>query len=189
MNLTITIEGVTPILFHRFHEDSEQAVSGGTSTVMKGNKGTPREQAEKTPYVVPETGELYIPGTNIQASIIAAGKFHKVGKSKLTTMKTSLIPAFFTVNTMAALLGVKDFEVDSRPVTIPSTGGKIMRHRARLDTWKTTFSAWLDEEQCDEKMMRQLVDDAGKKIGLCDFRPERKGPFGKFVVTKWKKTK
>jgi len=33
------------------------------------------------------------------------------------------------------------------------------------------------------------VDAAGKRIGLGDFRPDCKGPFGRFVVTKWKTSK
>ncbi len=36
------------------------------------------------------------------------------------------------------------------------------------------------------KLFREIVDAAGKKIGLGDFRPDRKGPFGKFVVIHWK---
>ena len=35
------------------------------------------------------------------------------------------------------------------------------------------------------KMLRTIVDDAGSKIGLGDFRPDCKGPFGKFKVTTW----
>ena len=31
----------------------------------------------------------------------------------------------------------------------------------------------------------QLVDDAGQKIGLGDYRPARKGPFGRFSVVSW----
>lgn len=34
-------------------------------------------------------------------------------------------------------------------------------------------------------LVRSIVDDAGKKIGLGDFRPARKGPFGRFVVKEW----
>ena len=33
--------------------------------------------------------------------------------------------------------------------------------------------------------MRAVGADAGKKRGLGDYRPARKGPFGRFVVTKW----
>jgi hypothetical protein len=32
---------------------------------------------------------------------------------------------------------------------------------------------------------RRLVDDAGRKVGLGDFRPWRRGPFGRFTVVRW----
>ncbi len=37
----------------------------------------------------------------------------------------------------------------------------------------------------DPKFIRQLVDDGGQRVGLGDFRPDRKGPFGKFKVVYW----
>ena len=72
------------------------------------------------------------------------------------------------------------------PIFIPSTGGRIMKHRARLDEWSVVFTLDIDETIFDEKFTRQLVDDAGQKVGLGDFRPDRKGLFGKFKVIKWK---
>ena len=36
------------------------------------------------------------------------------------------------------------------------------------------------------KLLREILDAAGKRIGLGDFRPSCKGPFGKFVITNWK---
>jgi hypothetical protein len=35
------------------------------------------------------------------------------------------------------------------------------------------------------KLLREILDASGKRIGLGDFRPACKGPFGKFVVVKW----
>jgi hypothetical protein len=39
----------------------------------------------------------------------------------------------------------------------------------------------------NEKLFRAIVDDAGKRVGLGDFRPATKGPYGRYVVTSWKK--
>jgi hypothetical protein len=86
-------------------------------------------------------------------------------------------------------LGTKDFEVDSRSVVIPATGGRIMAHRPRIDEWQLSFTLEVDENMFDEQTARILVDDAGSKVGLGDFRPARKGPFGRFKVVNWKKKK
>lgn len=170
---------------NRFTETNEVQVSSGVSpTYSKGGKGTPREQATPKLYA-DKTGALFVPGTNIFAAIIAAGVFHKAGKTKLTTMKTSLIPAGVTIDELICPLTGSDWEVDSRSVVIPSTGGRIMCHRPRIDVWSCTFTVDLDESMFSPALVRAVIDDAGKKIGLGDYRPSRKGPFGRFVVKHW----
>lgn len=183
--INVKIQGTTPLLMNRFTEEAEMKVSSGVSTVAIGKKGTPREQAEKKAYM-DEKGMLYIPGPNIFSCLIQAGKFHKNGKSKVTTTKSSLVPAGMAVREIVCSLGTKEWEVDSRSVVIPSTGGRIMAHRPRLDEWTVEFSLDVDDAMFSPEFVRQLVDDAGSKVGLGDFRPDRKGPFGKFVVVGWK---
>ncbi len=182
--IRVRIQGVTPLLMNRFTEESEVKVSGGTSAVQIGDKGTPRAQAEKKAYK-DDDGNLYVPGPNIFSCIIQAGTFHKVGKSKVTTSKSSLIPAGIAVEEIICPLHTTDFEVDSRSVVIPSTGGRIMCHRPRLDAWEVEFTLSVDTDMFAPNFVRQLLDDAGKKVGLGDYRPSRKGPFGRFVVVGW----
>lgn len=184
MNITVTIEGVTALLMNRFTDENEIKVSSGTSAVHVGGRGTPREQAQKKAYA-DQAGALFIPGPNVFSCLIQAGKFHKAGKSKVTTMKSSLVPAGISVLDLVCALGTDKFEVDSRSVVIPSTGGRVMAHRPRLDKWRLGFTLDVDTAMFSEQFVRQLVDDAGHKIGLGDFRPDRKGPFGKFKVVEW----
>jgi hypothetical protein len=193
MQVKTTIKGITPILCNRFTDAAAMSVPGGKANgaklVISGDKGTPRDQAEPKLYM-DDKERPCIPGPNIFACIIEAGKFHKVGKSKLTTQKSSLIPGGVTVNDiLCKIKSRKPWEVDSRSGVIPSTGGRVMIHRPRFDEWETTFTLDVDTEMFDTNLVRQLVDDAGKRIGLGDFRPARKGPFGRFVVTKWNEKK
>lgn len=69
---------------------------------------------------------------------------------------------------------------------IPSTGGRILCHRPCFHDWKLSFTIDLDTDIIGVKLLREILDAAGKRIGLGDFRPACKGPFGKFVVTNWK---
>jgi hypothetical protein len=188
MKLHVEISGVTSLLMNRFNIDEQQVK-------VKEKNLTPRESAKKVCYE-DEEGKLYYPTMNIFACIIEAGKFHKDGKIKITTARSSIIPAgliiegetvYFkdTSNKESGEIEKQTWEVDSRAVVVPSTGGRIVCHRPRLDNWCLSFTLILDTKMFSPKLVRTIVDDAGCKVGLGDFRPARKGIFGRFVVTNW----
>lgn len=184
MLIKAEIRGLSPILINRFTEENEAAVSSGTRVSLRAKDRLPRDVAEDKLYK-DKLGNLYLPGNMIFACLIAAGTFHKVGKSKMTTQKTSLIPAGISIMDLVCPLEHKGWEVDSRAVVIPSTGGRVMAHRPRLDDWNCKFVLDVDADMFSERTVRVLLEDAGKKIGLGDFRPSRKGPFGRFSTTSW----
>lgn len=73
------------------------------------------------------------------------------------------------------------FEVDSRPVVIPATKGRIMRHRPRFDSWRMKFQLELDDSLVPSDVCQQLLEEGGRQNGLGDFRPM----FGRFRVFSW----
>jgi len=83
-------------------------------------------------------------------------------------------------------LGTKEYRIDSRNVTIPATGGRIVRHRPVLDKWTVEFTLAYDETLISDQELREVVDATGSRVGVLEFRPERKGSFGRFRVTGWK---
>jgi hypothetical protein len=183
--IQVTIEGTTPLLCNRFTDAAAMSASSGSRSSAIGEKGTPREQAEKKLYLGAD-GRLIIPQPNLFRCIIDAGKYFKAGKSKVTTIKSSLIPSCVDIRVVEIPIRHADpWEVDTRAVRIPSTGGRILCHRPSFNDWALDFTVYLDTEIMTVKLLREIVDAAGKRIGLGDFRPDCKGPFGKFVVTSW----
>lgn len=177
MRIKIEISGVTPLLMNKFVD---------LQGVKQEKNPLPREAALQVAYL-DEQERLYLPTDNVYACIMSAGRFHKEGKNKITTVRSSLIPAGVQIEEEFVYFSQPTtFEVDSRSVVNPSTGGRIIKHRPRLDNWKLNFVLDLDLKMFSEKTLRAIVDDAGTKVGLGDFRPERKGRFGRFVVTEWK---
>lgn len=185
IEIHITIEGKTPLLCNRFTDEAAMKATSGTSGALRGDQGTPRAQAETKLYRDVD-GNLCIPQPNLFRCIIDAGKFFKAGKSKVTTLKSSIIPACVEIEGVTIPLEHSDpWDVDIRPVRNPATGGRFLCYRPSFNDWKLSFVAVVDTSMIDTKLFRDIVDAAGKRIGLGDFRPDRKGPFGKFVVTKW----
>ena len=180
--IQVTIKGRTPLLMNRFTDEAAMnATNGSRSSIASGSK-SPREVAEPKLYVS-DDGTIGIPQPNLFRCVIDAGKFFKVGKSKVTTLKSSLIPACVDIGPIfVPLVYADDWTVDSRPVRNPATGGRFLTHRPCFNDWQLTFDAELDEDTMAENLFREIIDAAGSKIGLGDFRPDTKGPFGKFTV-------
>lgn len=186
MFIDIRISGVTPLICNRFTDAAaEAATSGSRSSSANSDKGTPMEQAEPKLYR-DLAGVPCIPQPNLLRCIVDGGKFHKIGKAQVTTAKSSLLYACLDIEgTTVTIEHVQPWRVDTRAVRIPATGGRILAHRPMFDDWALTFTALLDTSLVSAKLFRQIVDDAGQRIGLGDFRPSTKGPFGKFKVVHW----
>ena len=185
-SVKVTIEGVTPLICNKFHDAAQISASGGTRISTVGDRGTPREQAELKLYTGVD-GNLIIPQPNLYRCLIDGGTFFKSGKSKITTLKSSLIPSCVDLGPIELpLISKEGWCVDTRAVRIPSTGGRILAHRPVFNDWKIEFDLEIDTDLIAIKLIRDILDASGKRIGLGDFRPACKGPFGKFVVTDWK---
>ena len=183
--ISVTIQDKSPLLMNKFTDEAQMQATTGQSGSLNGDRGTPHEQAEKVLYT-DEKGQPIIPQTNLYRCIMEAGKYFKAGRSKVTTQKSSILPSCLDMDGLYfPLIHKEPWTVDARPVRIPATGGRILRYRPCFHDWQVSFEGELDTTVMAAKMLRDLVDKAGKAIGLGDFRPDCKGPFGKFVVTSW----
>jgi len=187
VRIAIKIEGITPLICNRFTDAAAMKASSGSTVSTVGHRGTPQEIAEGKLYLSAQDGKPCIPQPNLLRCIIDAGSFFKAGKSKITTQKSSLIPACVELDQVEYPIEHKQpWRVDTRAVRIPSTGGRVLAHRPCFDDWALSFEATLDQTILSAAVFRELLDAAGKRIGLGDFRPNCKGPFGRFVVVLWK---
>jgi len=170
--IKIEITGKSPLLMNQY-----------PMVKIEGFENKSKEdQAEVAAYRDPDTKELYIPAICIQRSLVNSATYSK-GKGRASLQK--VVAACVMIGPERIPLGTKNYSIDSRPVVIPATKGRIIKHRPRLNDWKCSFDLDYEDTLMKEDQIRKIVDDAGERVGLLDFRPERKGPFGRFMVTKW----
>lgn len=186
MFITIEIEGVTALICNRFTDEAALAsTSGDRGSSAAADRGTPQEICESKLYKG-SNGKPMIPAPNLLRSIVDGGAFTKIGKKQLTTARASVLYSCVAIEEIEVpIVHKQPWKVDTRPVRIPSTGGRILTHRPMFDDWKLAFEVDLDTSICNAKVFRQVVDDAGKRVGLGDFRPSTKGPYGRFTVVRW----
>ena len=179
----ITVKGISPLLLHRFSEEEAQKATSGIRS-GRNQELLPREIADSYLYKLPD-GTPYFPADNLYRALIDGGRKIKVGRASLSTQRDSQIPSMLWIIQTYMPIVPNTWEVDSRPVCIPATGGRILRHRPRFDEWALSFSLLWDSTLISEMLLRDLITITGRVIGIGDFRPARRGTFGRFTMTLW----
>lgn len=182
--VNVEIRGITPLLVHRFTEQAEQTKRTRRTEIKTVD---PREEATRNAYIASD-GTYYFNAFSITGAMGNAGASHKSIGSRKTLRFIVPSAVRLTCDTITILNGsgpAKSFEVDSRPVTIPATKGRVMRHRPRFDQWGAEFALLIDDDLLSIETAHQLLQEAGQSIGIGDYRPEKRGPFGTFRVVKF----
>lgn len=174
----VSIEGVCPILFHRW---SCEAVEE-KSKAKKGSKEKKTDNIESYVYRCAD-GTIGIPGTYLVGSMTdpsnGAAKYRQdprsPRKSALSLYKAALQPL-----TDIASLGVTTWDfLDQRRVMVQRNG--ITRVRpAMLAGWRAQFDLiCLSPDYIKPNMLLDCLVDAGRLVGIGDFRPT----YGRFNIT------
>jgi hypothetical protein len=180
-HIQIRLSGRTPLLCNRFHEEAQLEASSGTHSTSR-DRLSPQDDAANRLYQV--DGKPYFPAENLRQSVIGAAARHKIGRRAATAdVAAALLIEPFAM----PLLG--DWEVDARPVVIPATRGRVLRYRPIFNDWRIEAMLTIDTRLVDVKLLRRIVDDAGDYVGIGDYRPAKKGPYGRFSVDSWKPVK
>lgn len=167
------IRGTSDLLFHRW---SNEEVAGKAAAV-KGGIAKKTDNVES--YVYRNgNGEICIPGEYVRQAIIAAAKYRQDPRSPRKSAM-DLVKAGLACLTPLASLGVKEWDyLDRRRVMIQRNG--VTRTRpTMLAGWtcEVVFTILLPE-YLDEDFVHDLFVQAGRLIGIADFRPT----FGRFSV-------
>jgi hypothetical protein len=193
MIVEVECRGLTPLLMNKMSENTLEGLRTKVKkpkTAAQGSTRTPREEAETKVYLSDDGP--YIPGEMLMACFIAAGQHVRLdGKRQISNAKSTVLPGFLTLLTAGPLLKTPDtdkaaaWEADVRLGRNPNGGEAVALCRPRFDEWGFTFRIEIEESEIGENTIRELVDKAGRRCGLGDFRPQRKGIFGQFTVERW----
>jgi hypothetical protein len=177
-SIEFQITGQNPLLINRFHEEARLEATRGIHT-RHADWPDAKVDAAARLYSDPD-GQPYFPAENLRQAIITAAARQKIGRRAATS---DMAGALYLRPDALPLTG--DWQVDERPVVIPATKGRLVRYRPRFDEWSISGTLAFDERLVDERLVRTCVDEAGMYVGIGDFRPQKKGPYGRFIVTSW----
>ena len=139
------------------------------------------KDAENSAYMAEIDGkkQLYIPQEALYSMIINTAKQYKVRRMSLAT----LLAGTMRVEPEKVPLGTDKYEVDERAVVIQNQ--RVLKGRAKLPNWKAKFQLVYNSKRLPEGIdltLKEILEDAGMRMGLLDYRPQHKGWFGTFAV-------
>ncbi len=189
--LKFTIVGKSPLLTHNPAGMQAPPEPGAKPTRKKvGDIPSPTEEARRGLYVN-EDGYFCGPGVGIRNAMVkAAAAFRAPWQKKRENMR-SLLAGCTVEPELVPLLDAKgkpavDYEIDSRRAMVQRNG--IVRSRPKFSAgWRATFQVVYDDAYLQggeelRALLIEILNDAGNRVGWCDYRPEKTGWFGRFRV-------
>lgn len=126
--------------------------------------------------------DVIVPSTNLKSTLVEGAKLHKLGSA--FNRCVLILSDSLTVKHSGPASKDKMWEtpacVDCRSVKVGMA--RLMRYRPRLNDWSIAVEVVFDEKMIERAQILAAAENAGKYIGLGDYRPAKGGPFGRFTV-------
>lgn len=195
----VRLKGKKPLLMDRMSE----ATMDGLETGIRAPEVKDRPAAEKCApkiYRHPDTGRIGLPVELVLACLKQAGRKVKNGRYNISNAtSTTLYGMLEIVEDFLPLLNIpekvkpeskeeaKYWKVDRRrgigkQAKTPTAVAVI---RPAFAEWEFEITIEYNEKKINGETVKRLLEEAGSGQGLCGFRPNCGGPFGRFELVLW----
>lgn len=175
--------GLTPLLMNN---PASMLVTDAPKVKGKKTNPTAEEDAAVKAYRL-ATGELYVPTVMVFQSMIEAGKLFNDPDNPRRRISYKIAAALFPPATEGFPLFdvngevVTEYVIDVRRAVVQGQG--IPRARPRIDLpWSVQIEMGFDADLLSGEALYTVLATAGKQTGIMDYRPQKKGPYGRFQV-------
>lgn len=176
----IRIQGTSALLFHRW---SNEAVAE-KAAAAKGSAAKKTDDIQSYVYRLPSDnpkvlGNIGLPGEYLRMSLCTAAKFRQDPRSPRKSAFDLFKAAIISLTELADM-GSNDWDyLDARRVMVQRSA--VTRQRPAFNAgWETEFQLLVNlPEYVGPTLLQGVLFDAGRLIGLGDFRPT----FGRFTTT------
>ena len=176
--VSVSIKGITPLLQNRFIQADIEGKSKKRSGALS------ERNFEDKLYRTPE-GKIYQPATHIFGALVNAGKAFQIqGKGKSTYSK--LFGS--SLNVMPEYILHKNPKYEAFTITANnpnSRGNKMIVTRPMFTDWELDFTIQILEDSIPVEVVEEALAYGGRYVGIGDWRPDKKGKYGQFRITKF----
>jgi hypothetical protein len=195
--ITLKIQGISGLLMH----NPAGSMTRDTTTASRSGKSIPTSDAEALNSLYVDSGDtrvdpaearqLYLPADALrEASLIASKSFRDRTRrgnasyeqrfSASVFLGTDRFPLVRATGSGLITTDPADWVVHTKRAVVQGQG--IMRSRALITDWACTGEFEYDTDTITPEEIAMIVTQAGKFPGVLDYRPGKKGPFGRFEL-------
>lgn len=185
---SVTIIGTTPLIVHRFSEKAKAMLSSkktegvGASRKMR-ELVDPEVEADAGSYLL-EDGSQGLPLTALKKAIV--GGAHKDLGLPKTVVQSSLFlfADGYEQRDGSPLIRINapSYRTREDMVRVGNDASDVRWRREYPAGWTATVRIQFDSAKLNASNIVNLIERAGFGVGLCEWRPERGGEFGRFAV-------
>lgn len=181
--ITLVVEGLTPVIPHRWSEKSKRLMPGHPegAEARREKKGlrTKEAEAEACLYRLPD-GRQALPATAFKAAMVAACRFFD--RPSMTEAKALFFVEGEGPEQLVPFAGTPTLREDTPR---NATGTADLRYRYSFFPWRAELTIRYMPSMVSESTIVALLDAAGR-VGIGDWRPgspkSATGTYGQFRV-------
>ena|SRR6185369_5736822 len=184
LKASVTIQGVRPLLFHRFGPDS-MPLEKREKTGVAGNDP---EEWKRTVLMTADR-QLYLDPTYVFGCLRDGARYTKKGKGSIQTVVSAtlqvvnnrvLVDRYVPAEDAITTDPEQPVYLDIRGVKNPTTKGRNVRYRvAASPGWKVSFDIVWDKTIVSRGEIENVIVDAGRLVGIGNGRSIGFGRFEK----------
>lgn len=180
--LRVPLVGTAPLIVHKFSEKAKRQMLDA----MQGRK-TPKEAKDPEAeyqaafYRLDDDGYGF-PVISFKAAAVGGCRFFGKKLPQTVARQCLFLNAEFSKRD-----GMKLARIDGTPhmredVTRVGMGGADLRYRPEFTEWSTTVEVTYVKSMLTRDSVVSLIEAGGLGVGVGEWRPEKKGDFGTFMI-------
>lgn len=180
--MTVRIKGTSPLIQHAWAQKSINQIrekQAGKKTKDRSARD-PDAEGRAAAYYTSE-GKHGIPATSLKNAMATAA--HKdLGIPQTLVKKALFIECHDVSNVLEMDCDEPVIKEDVVRVGSGKTKGTDLRYRPYFQEWSCEVTFTIDKELLQPNDVLSLIERAGFGVGICEWRPEKGGEFGRFQV-------
>lgn len=180
--ILVPIVGTSPLIVNRFSEKAKRQMLDAQQGKKKVKENRdPEADYQSTRYLL-DDGSDGLPVLAFKAATVGAARFY----DKSVTM-TGLRQCLFMHGEQSKTAGQSLVRIVGEPVMREDMvrvgmGGCDLRYRAEFPEWSAQLKVTYISSQLSLGSVVSLIDAGGMGVGVGEWRPEKRGDFGTYMV-------